>query len=400
MPNFNDKMASLGKVRSAIRDIFEYGNERRAAIGKENVYDFSLGNPSVPAPAEVNETVKDLCDSLDSITLHGYTSAVGDNAVREKIADDINRRFGAGIRKENIYMTCGAAASLTVTLNALACEGDEFIVFAPFFPEYKVFIEAAGGKTVIVPADTKDFSLNTEGLRDLLSEKTKGVIINSPNNPTGVVAKPEEIKKLCSLLKEKSDEYGHPIYLIADEPYRELVYDVSTVVPYLPNEYDSTIVCYSFSKSLSLPGERIGYIVVPDRCADSSDVFAAVCGAGRALGYVCAPSMMQRVAAACLGKTGDLNAYRRNRDILFSNLTGFGYRCIRPDGAFYLFVESPESDAKAFCERAKKYELLLVPSDSFGTPGFIRISYCVSEEMIRKSLPAFKMLAEEYNLSK
>ena len=396
MANINKKAEALGKVRSVIRDIFEYGNARRKKIGAENVYDFSLGNPSVPAPEEVDAAIRDLLDNFSSVALHGYTSAVGDDGVRAKIADDINARFGAGVTKDDIYMTCGAAASLTISLGAVVNDGDEVIAIAPFFPEYRVFAEASGAKLVVVPADAGSFQVDLAAFEAALTPKTKAVIINSPNNPTGVVIKRDRLEEMIGILKNKEAEFGTTIYLIADEPYRELVYDDSTEVPYLIGMYDDTVVCYSFSKSLSLPGERIGYIVVSNRMKDSRDVYAAVCGAGRALGFVCAPSTMQRVVSRCLGKTSDISVYKKNRDLLYNSLTSFGYECVYPDGAFYLFVKAPEEDAGAFCERAKAHELLLVPSDSFGCPGYVRISYCVSTEMIERSLPAFKALMEEY----
>lgn len=396
MSNVNEKMASLGKVRSVIRDIFEYGNARRREIGAENVYDFSLGNPSVPAPDEVKDAITDLVENFDPVALHGYTSAVGDEKVRIAIADDINKRFSAGITKDDIYMTCGAAASLTVSLGAVVNCGDEVVVIAPFFPEYRVFAEASGATLIVVPADTKTFEVDLDAFEAAITPKTKAVIINTPNNPTGVVIKTERLEALCDVLRRKEAEFGKTIFLISDEPYRELVYDEKTVLPYLINLYDDTIVCYSFSKSLSLPGERIGYIVVSNRIKDSREVYAAVCGAGRALGFVCAPSTMQRVVSRCLGKTADISVYKTNRDLLYDNLTSYGFECVYPDGAFYLFMKSPERDAKAFCERAKKYELLLVPSDSFGCPGYVRISYCVSTDMIKRSLPSFEALAKEY----
>ncbi|MBR0302361.1 MAG: pyridoxal phosphate-dependent aminotransferase [Clostridia bacterium] len=389
-------MASLGKVRSVIRDIFEYGNARRREIGAENVYDFSLGNPSVPAPAEVDAAIKDLLDNFESTALHGYTSAVGDEKTRGAIADDINKRFDAGVTKDDIYMTCGAAASLTISLGAVVNRGEEVVAIAPFFPEYRVFAEAAGAMLVVVPADKKSFQVDLEAFESSITPNTKAVIINTPNNPTGVVIKRDRLEALCETLRRKEAEYGHEIFLITDEPYRELVYDDETEVPYVINLYDDTIVCYSFSKSLSLPGERIGYIVVSNRIKENREVYAAVCGAGRALGFVCAPSTMQRVVPYCLGKTSDISVYKTNRDLLYENLTSYGYECVYPDGAFYLFVKAPEEDAGAFCERAKKYELLLVPSDSFGCPGYVRISYCVSTDMIKRSLPAFKSLMEEY----
>ena len=396
MSDVNEKMASLGRVRSVIRDIFEYGNRRRAEIGAENVYDFSLGNPSVPAPREVDCAIRDLLDNYGSVALHGYTSAVGDDKVRQAIADNINERFGANVTKDDIYMTCGAAASLTVSLGAIVNEGDEVVVIAPFFPEYRVFAEKAGATLVVVPADTESFQVDLDAFAKALSPRTKAVIVNTPNNPTGVVIKRERLEALCDILRGCEAKYGHTIYLISDEPYRELVYDEATEVPYLVNMYDDTIVCYSFSKSLSLPGERIGYILVSNRMKSSRDVFAAVCGAGRALGYVCAPSTMQRVVSRCLGMTSDISAYKTNRDLLYGALSSYGYECVYPDGAFYLFVKAPTTDAAAFCERAKKYELLLVPSDSFGCPGYVRISYCVSTDMINRALPAFKKLIDEY----
>lgn len=398
MSSFNNSMAELGRVRSVIRDIFEYGNKRAEEIGRENVFDFSLGNPSVPSPKKVNETAKRLLESWDPVALHGYTSAPGAPDVRRAVADDINSRFGAGAKWELIYMTCGAAASLTVTLGALCEPGDEVIAFAPFFPEYKVFAEASGAKLVTVDADLERFGINFASLEKKISKKTKAVILNSPNNPSGAVVSPADIKRLCDVLRERSEEYSHPIYLVSDEPYRELVYDEKTEVPYLMNEYGNTVVCYSFSKSLSLPGERIGYIAVSPRAEDADGVFAAICGAGRALGYVCAPSLFQRVAKECLGLTSDIDAYRENRDLIYSALTECGFECVHPDGAFYLFMKSPIPDAKEFCDAAKKYELLLVPSDSFGVEGYVRISYCVSNEMIKRSLPAFKKLAQEFGL--
>ena len=391
----NETMKELGNKRSVIRDIFEYGNLRRAEIGAENVFDFSLGNPNVPAPAEVNQTFQELLQTKPDIYLHGYTSAQGDADTRAAIAADLNRRFDTDFKKENLYMTCGAAASLKITLTALFTPGDEFIVFTPYFPEYRVFVETTGAKLVEAASDEKTFQIDFSVLEGLINEHTKGVLVNSPNNPSGVVYTLETIERLSALLEKKAADYGHPIYLIADEPYRELVYD-GIEVPYLTKNYHDTIVCYSFSKSLSLPGERIGYILVPDQITDAKDIYAAVCGAGRALGYVCAPSLAQHVIETCIGKVSDLSTYRENRDLLYESLTEYGFTCIHPDGAFYLFMKSPIADAGAFCEKAKEFDLLLVPADSFGTPGFVRISYCVSNDMIRRSLPAFKQLAKCY----
>ncbi len=390
-------MTLLGKKRSVIRDIFEYANKRRAQIGAENVFDFSLGNPNVPAPADVNAAIRELLDTEDDAALHGYTSAQGAAPVRKAIADDLNRRFGTAFHADNLYMTCGAAASLKIILIALSSEGDEVIVFTPFFPEYSVFVTTAGMKLVQVPSDELSFQIDFDKLASAITPSTKAVIVNSPNNPSGVVYTAETVQKLAALLTQREKEYGHAIYLISDEPYRELVYD-GIEVPYLTKYYTDTVVCYSYSKSLSLPGERIGYILVPDEVCESADLYAAVCGAGRALGYVCAPSMMQQVVAKTTGQVADLNVYKGNRDLIYNALTDYGFTCIHPDGAFYLFVKSPEPDATAFYEKAKEFDLMLVPADSFGTPGFVRIAYCVSTDMIRRSLPAFLKLAKSYGL--
>lgn len=391
----SEQMKGLGMTRSVIREIFEYATKRKQEIGEDKVFDFSLGNPSIPAPPLVNETVKELVDGMDSTALHGYTSAPGDFAVRKAMSDYINREFDRNMTPDLIYMTVGAAASLTISIKALTVPGDEFIVFTPFFPEYRVFVETAGAKLRTVKSREDDFQVDLDAFESAVNENTKGVILNSPNNPSGVVISEGNIVKLCNILREKQEKYGHAIYLITDEPYRELVYD-GVKVPYIMNYYDNTIVGYSFSKSLSLPGERIGYIAVCEKMPDKEEVFAAVCGAGRALGYVCAPSLFQRVAAKCVGLTGDISVYKKNRDILYNGLTEMGYECVHPDGAFYLFVKSLDRDANAFYERAKKYELLLVPADSFGCPGYVRISYCVTTKQIEDSLPAFGKLISEY----
>lgn len=392
----NEKMRMLGAKRSVIRELFEYGKKRKAEIGAENVYDFSLGNPSVPAPVEVKEALEELL-ARDAVSLHGYTSAQGDAGVRAAIADYLNENYNAGVTADCLYLTVGAAASLTISLTALLHPEDEVVVLAPFFPEYTVFIERTGAKIVPVLADAKTFQPDFDALSKAFTSKTRAIIVNSPNNPTGAVLTEESIIRLADLLREKQDLYGEPIYLISDEPYRELVYgDVE--VPYLTNYYDNTIVCYSFSKSLSLPGERIGYVLVSPKATDFVSVYQAVCGAGRALGFVCAPSMFQYMIPKVLGKTSDVSIYDTNRRMLYEALTEYGYFAVKPDGAFYLFVKALEEDANAFCERAKQYELLLVPGDDFGCPGFVRISYCVSTEQIKKSLPAFKKLAESYGL--
>ena len=392
---YNKTMYELGSHRSVIRDLFEFGKKRAAEVCADKVYDFSLGNPNVPAPDGVKEAAERLLAMPDNTVLHGYTSAQGDAEVRKAVADNINARFGAGVSPDFIYMTCGAAASLTITLNALYEDGDEFILLAPFFPEYSVFVKAAGGTPVVVPFDEKTFAPDLSALEKAVTPRTKGIIVNSPNNPSGTVYTRKTLDGIVSLLERKSAEYGRKIVLIADEPYRELVYD-DIEVPYLPNLYPDTVVCYSYSKSLSLPGERIGYIAISPRMTEKENVYAAVCGAGRALGYVCAPSMFQRVAAACVNERPDIAAYRRNRDLIYSALTEMGYDCVHPDGAFYLFVRSPEPDANAFSERAKTFGLLIVPGDTFGAPGYVRISYCVGRDMIERSLPAFRDLINTY----
>ena len=392
----NETNVGLGKVRSSIRELFEYGKKRKAEIGEENVYDFSLGNPSVPAPPEVKRSLLDIIDNTDPVFLHGYTSAQGDFDVRKTIADYINKRFSTSLNADCIYMTCGAAASLTITLNALVNDGDEVITFAPYFPEYKIFSEHAGAKLVAVECEDETFQINFDKFASALNKKTKAVIMNSPNNPSGVVYSEECVKKLCKLLKEHSQKSGNPVYLISDEPYRELVFDDCIKVPYIMNYYERSIVCYSYSKSLSLPGERIGYIAVNNEMEEFGDVYAGVCGAGRVLGFVCAPNLFQQLVARVYDKTSDISIYKNNRDTLCKALREYGYTVVKPDGAFYLFVKSLEEDSKAFAERAKKYELLLVAGDDFGCKGYVRISYCVSPEMIQRSLPAFKLLAESY----
>lgn len=391
-------MRQLGAKRSVIRELFEYGKTRKAEIGEENVFDFSIGNPSVPAPAEVNETLQKLIAEKPAVALHGYTSAQGDAAVRRAIAEDVGRRFGFDADPDLIYLTVGAAASLTVSLTAILQQDDEVILLAPFFPEYRVFVERTGAKVVPVLCDTKDFQPDFAALEQAINEKTRAIIVNSPNNPTGAVLTEENLRRLADLLTACEKKYGTVIYLLSDEPYRELVYG-DAVVPYVPKFYDDTVVCYSFSKSLSLPGERIGYILVPPKAADAPALYQAICGAGRALGFVCAPALFQYMIPSVLGKTSDTSVYDTNRRLLCEALTAYGYEPVKPDGAFYLFVKALEPDANAFCERAKQFELLLVPSDSFGCPGYVRISYCVTTEQIRKSLPAFKKLAESYGIA-
>ena len=395
MTNVSQRMLNLGTARSEIREAFAFAQARAAEVGAENVDDFSIGNPSVPAPATVAEAVHKLVDAIDPIKLHGYTPAQGDGQARGALADDLNRRFGTNYTADNFYLTAGAAGALCCALSALSCPGDTFIAFAPYFPEYKVFVESAGAELVTVPADIEDFQIDFAAFDQALTPNTKGVIINSPNKPPGVVYSEATIQKLAQVLTEKSKEYGHTIWLISDEPYREIVYR-DTPLPWVPNYYPNTLVCYSYSKSLSLPGQRIGYVLVPPQAEDADIVYAAVCGAGRALGYVCAPSLFQLVAAECTGQTADIEIYHKNRDLLLNALRDMGYTCAQPDGAFYLFPRSLEPDARAFCERARKYDLVLVPGDSFGCPGHVRISYCVPTEQIQRALHKFEQLAAEY----
>lgn len=391
----SQKMLELGKKSSVIREIFEYGKLRKSEIGAENVFDFSLGNPSVPAPRKVTDVMNKLIAETPAEVLHGYTSAPGDLGVRAAIAENIRRKYNVEANPGLVYMTCGAAASLTITLNAIVEDGDEVIAFAPFFPEYRVFVEQAGAKFVPVSCKTDDLQIDFELLEKSINPNTKAVIINSPNNPSGVIVPEKDVIKLADLLNKKQEEYGKEIFLISDEPYRELVF-TDEKVAYIPAYYDNSFVCYSYSKALSLPGERIGYIFVSPTMKDCSDAFAAVCGAGRALGYVCAPSLMQYTIAQCLDDTADVSVYEENRRILYEGLTDIGYTVIKPDGAFYMFVKSLDEDAYKFYERAKKFELLLVPSDSFGCPGFVRIAYCVDTDLIKRSLNSFKELYEDY----
>lgn len=392
----NQKSVQLGSVRSVIRELFEYGKRRKAQIGEENVFDFSLGNPSVPPPAQVEEALENVLKTCDPVQVHGYTSAQGDASVRSAIAGYISKNFGVPQTADLIYMTCGAAASLAITFNALLNAGDEVITIAPYFPEYKVFCEHAGGVLVPVKGEAGTFQPDIAAVRAAITPRTKAVLINSPNNPSGVVYTEERIMQLCKVLKE-CKERGQTIYLIADEPYRELVFG-GVKVPYIMNYYDESIVCYSFSKSLSLPGERIGYIAIAPAMRNAGEVYAAVCGAGRALGYVCAPALFQLIIPEVLGLTADISVYERNRDTLSAALESYGFTVVRPDGAFYLFVQSPEPDSDAFAERAKEHELLIVSAKSFGVEGYVRISYCVSPEMIARSLPAFRALALSYGL--
>ena len=390
----SERMRGLGSARSVIRELFEYGKQRAAVVGPENVFDFSLGNPSVPPPAAVDEAAIRILREQPEV-IHCYTSAQGDAGARQRLAESLDRRFGTAYTGDDLYLTVGAAAALCCVFGALTCPGDEFIAFAPYFPEYKVFVEGAGARLAVVPPETEHFQIDFDAFAALVNEHTKGVIVNSPNNPSGVVYSRATLERLAAVLTEKSAQYGHPIYLISDEPYREIVYP-GFEAPWVPQVYRDTIVCYSFSKSLSLPGERLGYVLVPRTAADAGDVYAAVAGAGRSLGYVNAPSLFQQVTSLCCDLTADLSVYERNCNLLVSALREMGYHVAEPGGAFYLFPRSLEPDDLAFSERAKQFNLLLVPGSGFGAPGHVRIAYCVQTEMIQRSLPAFRALAESY----
>lgn len=391
----NKDMYALGSQGSAIRELFAYGQAQAAKVGKENVFDFSIGNPTVPAPSCIRESIEHILATRESAAIHGYTAAAGDLAVRKGLADYMNKTYSAGVGANNFYMTCGAAASLTISLKAIVEDpDDEIIVVAPFFPEYTVFIANAGAKKVMLPPDTDHFQIKLDELEAAITPHTRALIVNSPNNPAGTVYSRETMEKVAVILKKKSGEIGHTIYLISDEPYREITYDGLEIL-YMPAIYPDTLVCYSYSKSLSLPGERIGYILVPDSVSDK-DVYPAVCGAGRSMGFVCAPHLFQDVVLQCLGKTSDMSVYDANRKLLYNGLKDMGYDCVYPQGAFYLFVKSPEPDAKAFSDKAKALNLLIVPADSFGCPGYVRVSYCVEADMIRRSFAAFQKLIDQY----
>ena len=391
----SEQMYELGTKKSTIRTIFEYGQKRAAEVGAENVFDFSLGNPSVPTPDFIRDAAVDILTHSDPMEVHGYTIAPGKPQVREILAADIKKRFGMEVTGKNLFLTAGAAASVTIAFKALAEAGDEFVTIAPFFPEYRVFVEACGGRLVVVPAKTDDFQIDFTALESAITPHTKAVIINSPNNPSGAVYSAETIRQLAELLHAKEQTYGHPIFIIADEPYREIVYDGLTV-PCIPLCYDNTIVCYSYSKSFSLPGERIGYIVVPDSVVDFARIYGAMAGAARVLTHVNAPSLWQLVIARCAGKTADLSTYEHNAKILYNGLTAAGFECMRPQGAFYLFPKALEEDDAAFCARAREFDLLLVPGTDFGCPGYFRAAYCVRTEMIERALLRFQKLAKIY----
>ena len=391
----SQEMYELGTKKSTIRTIFEYGQKRAAEVGAENVFDFSLGNPSVPTPDFIRDAAVDILTHSDPMEVHGYTIAPGKPQVREILATDLKKRFGMEITGKNLFLTAGAAASVTIAFKALAEPGDEFVTFAPFFPEYRVFVEACGGRLVVVPAKTDDFQIDFTALESAITTHTKAVIINSPNNPSGAVYSGETLRQLAELLRKKETEFGHPIFIIADEPYREIVYDGLTV-PCIPLIYENTIICYSYSKSFSLPGERIGYIVVPDSVTDFARGYGAMAVAARVLTHVNAPSLWQLVIARCAGKTADLSTYAHNANLLYNGLTAAGFECMRPQGAFYLFPKALEEDDAAFCARAREFDLLLVPGADFGCPGYFRAAYCVRTEMIERALPQFQKLAKTY----
>ena len=391
----NQTMYELGNQPSLIRELFAYGLAQAKVVGPENVFDYTLGNPSIPTPDAVTQAIKDILDDTDSIKIHGYSMAGGFDFTREAIAANLNERFGTDIKASNLFITCGAAPALISVIKGLAVEGAEIMAIAPFFPEYRPFVNNNGAKLVVVPADREHFQIDLGKVEELMTPNTQAIIINSPNNPSGVVYTKETLTALAELLTKKGEEYGHPIYIIADEPYRELVYG-GVEVPFIPNIYKNTIICYSWSKSLSLPGERIGYFCVPDACENAQEVFLAASGAARINGHVCAPTLPQMIIARCVNEMPNLQAYDDNRTLLYDSLTAMGYKCAKPDGAFYLFVEVPGGDDFGFCMKAKEeHNLLVVPGTGFDCPGYMRLSYCVSNEMIRRSLPAFeKMIAD------
>ena len=392
----NPSAYALGANRSCIRDLFEYGCQRAAVVGRENVYDYSLGNPSIPSPKEVDETVRQILDDTDSLLIHGYTSAVGDYATRKAISDDLNARYGVSTVPEEFFIGCGAAPELVSVFRALAVPGAEILAVAPYFPEYKPFAQEAGLEFKVVPADIPSFQINLTAMEQMITPSTQAVILNSPNNPSGVVYTRETYQALAEILNSKAAEYGHPIYIVSDEPYRELAYGVE--VPFLPEIYRDTVICYSYSKSLSLPGERIGYLIVSPEMKQWREMANAVTVANRVCGFVNAPSLLQKAAARCLEEKCDIAFYDNNRKLLWGGLTELGFECVKPEGTFYLFVKSPEPDEQNFVARAKAHNLILVAGSTFAMPGYVRIAYCVSPDMIKRSLPHFADLAAEYGL--
>ena len=391
----NPQSLALGVKRNTIMELADYGRARAAIVGRENIFDFSIGNPSVPAPPEVNAAMIDILQNMDSLAVHGYTSTLGDPRTRAIIAEDLNRRFGCDATADELLLCCGAAPEVSAACKALTVPGSEIFVFAPYFPEYKPYIEQAGSAFRVVPASIPDFQLNLEALEEMLSPSSSAVIVNNPNNPVGSVYTSETIEKLADLLDRKSQEFGHRIYIIADEPYRELVYG-DAVVPFIPNIYPHTVVCYSYSKSLSLPGERMGYIYVPSKAEAGRDLYHAIIGAARAMGHVCAPSLMQLTLARCAHILPDLSTYDRNRRTLVEELTAYGYEMAKPEGAFYIFLKAPGGDDQAFSKRAMEKDLLIMPGTDFGCPGYLRLCYCVSYDTVVRSLPVFKELIDAY----
>ncbi len=391
----SEKMKNLVKNNSVIREMFEEGKKLEKKYGKENVFDFSLGNPSIPAPEKVNNTIKQILNEEDSLDVHGYMNNAGFEDVRTKVAENINDRFCTRFSAKNIIMTVGAASGINIILKSILNPNDEVITFAPYFMEYKNYIENYDGKLVEVSPNLENFQPKLDEFKDKISEKTKAVIINTPNNPTGVIYSEETIKKLSEILQEKQKEFGHEIFLISDEPYRELAYD-NNKVPYVTKYYCNTFVVYSYSKTLSIPGERIGYVVVPTEMEDSENIITALTIANRIIGSVNAPSLIQRMLITCIDEKVDLTEYDKNRNLLYNELINYGFECIKPQGAFYLFLKSPIEDDIAFCNKAKEYNILFVPGSSFSCKGYVRIAYCVKTEMIKKALPAFEKLAENY----
>ena len=390
-------IVEYGREDNAIRETAAYAARRAAEIGAENVFNFSIGNPNVPAPETVTETLIRLLRDVPPEKLHAYTPAPGLPQVRRAVADDLNRRFGTTYSETDLYLTAGASAALAIACRATLLPGDEVVIFAPYFPEYPVFAEVCGAKPVFLKCRESDFQIDLEAFAEAVTERTKLVVVNSPSNPSGSVFSAETIDAMADILREKEAQYGHEIYILADEPYRELVFDADLTVPFIPNRYDDTIYCYSYSKTLSLPGERMGYLLVPPKCADSHDVYAAICGAARVMGNVNNPALFQYLLLGCADVTADLSVYKTNRDLLCAALREYGYEMAKPDGAFYLFVKALEDDDTAFCLRARKHELMLVPGAAFGYPGYVRVSYCVDTDTIRRSLPAFRALAAEYH---
>lgn len=392
-----ERLVTWGSSGCSIREIAAYGEQRAAIVGPENVYNFTIGSPSIDPPPCVRQTIDRLMDTMPPTALHAYAPAQGLADVRRKMADYLNRTFSMDYRPQDVYMTDGASAALSILAHALLSPGDEAITLAPFFSEYRVFVEDAGGVLRVVPGLPDTFQPDLPAIEAAINEKTAVFLLNSPNNPSGVVLSRESLTDLCALLERKQREYGHPIYIVADEPYRELVYG-GTEVAFLPAMYANTVYCYSFSKSMSLPGERVGFLALSPRAEDHDRVMAAVAGAYRTQGYICVSSLFQRVAAACIGQTADISAYEANRDLIYNGLRELGFQCVHPDGAFYLFVKSPEPDARAFCKRAMEYDLLMVPGDDFECPGYVRLAYCVAKDTLERSLPVFKKLAQSYGL--